>query len=48
VHWPYTLDFGECYLVAQWGAAMLLAAALFYWRADTQRKRIRHSPQSYN
>jgi hypothetical protein len=32
VHWPYTLDFNECYLVAQWGAAMLLAAALFYFR----------------
>ncbi len=32
MHWPYTLDFNECYLVAQWGAAMLLAAALFYFR----------------
>ncbi len=32
MHWPYTLDFNESYLVAQWGAAMLLTAALFFWR----------------
>ena len=35
MHWPYTLDFNECYLAAQWGAALLLTAALFFWRLGT-------------
>jgi len=32
VHWPYTLDFIDSYMAAQWGAALLLTAAIFYWR----------------
>jgi hypothetical protein len=32
VHWPYTLDFNDSYMAAQWGAALLLTAALFFWR----------------
>lgn len=31
MHWPYTLDFADSFLAAQWGAAWLLTAALFFW-----------------
>jgi hypothetical protein len=40
VHWPYTLDFNESYLVAQWGAAMLLTAALFFWRLSNATRAV--------
>lgn len=34
MHWPYTLDFVDSYMAAQWGAALLLTAALFFWRIN--------------
>jgi hypothetical protein len=40
MHWPYTLDFNECYLVAQWGAAILLTAALFFWRLSNATRAV--------
>jgi hypothetical protein len=40
VHWPYTLDFNESYLAAQWGAALLLTAALFFWRLGAATRAI--------
>ncbi len=32
MHWPYTLDFDGGYMAAQWGAALLLTAALLFLR----------------
>ncbi len=40
MHWPYTLDFTDSYMAAQWGAALLLTAALFFWRLGAAARAI--------
>jgi hypothetical protein len=40
MHWPYTLDFADSYMAAQWGASLLLTAALFFWRFSNAARAI--------
>jgi hypothetical protein len=40
VHWPYTLDFADSFMAAQWGAALLLTAALMFWRISRATRAI--------